>query len=203
MFYTVAGRLRERVEPGGTTDDDGPATRFAPEIHVPTDTRSIYLATNCYGGQASATYMQSLLALRPACAARRIGLHIDLGGGEALIGRARAAMMAKFLASDATHLLFIDSDAAFDVEAVFQQLAAGHDVSEITEGLLISRSAAQRMKDVHPHLHARLDDMHALGIDSAAMVFDPMVDPATGAYLADLDAFRVRWRALLPQVPPA
>ena len=73
---------------------------------------SIYLATNCYGGQASAAYMQSLLALRAACAARGVGLHVELGGGEALIGRARAAMMARFLAATATHLLFIDSDAA-------------------------------------------------------------------------------------------
>ena len=163
---------------------------------VAAEHRSIYLATNCYGGQASAAYMQSLLALRAACAARSIGLHVELGGGEALIGRARAAMMARFLAGQATHLLFIDSDVGFEPAAALQMLDAGSDVAEDVGVLLISRSAAQQMKDAHPQLHAGLDDMHALGIASAAMVFDPMVDPATGRYLTDHEAFCYRWRSL-------
>jgi hypothetical protein len=162
---------------------------------VPEPSHSIYLATNCYGGQASAAYMQSLLALRAACAARSVGLHVELGGGEALIGRARAAMMARFLVGQATHLLFIDSDAGFEPKAVLQMLDAGSQVTEDAGAMLISRSAAQRMKDGYPQLHARLDDMHALGIASAAMVFDPMVDE-TGHYLTDREAFSHRWRGL-------
>ena len=154
---------------------------------------ALYLATNCYGGQASTAYMQSLLALRPACAARNVVLAIDLGGGEALIGRARAAMMAKFLASQATHLLFADSDTGFEPGTVFRLLGTDQDVSEDAELLLITRSAAQRMKDAYPQLHARLDDMHALGIASAAMVFDPIVDSG-GHYLTDCKAFLHRWR---------
>ena len=157
---------------------------------------SLYLATNCYGGQASAAYMQSVLVLRGACAGRCVGLHIELGGGEALIGRARAAMMAKFLAGGWTHLLYVDSDGGFETAAVFRMLDAGDDVAEDAGALLISRSAAQRMKDAHPHLHAHLDDVHALGIAGAAMVFDPMVDAATGRYLTDREAFAHRWRAI-------
>jgi len=163
---------------------------------VPEPRLSIYLATNCYGGQASAAYMQSLLALRAACAARGVGLHVELGGGEALIGRARAAMMARFLAATATHLLFIDSDAGFEPATALDLLDAGRQVAEDAGALLISRSAAQRMKDAHPQLHARLDDVHALGIPAAAMVFDPLVDQATGRYLTDREAFRWRWQAI-------
>ncbi len=163
---------------------------------------SLYLATNCYGGQASAAYMQSVLALRAACAARGVGLHVELGGGEALIGRARAAMMAKFLASPATHLLFIDSDVGFDPEAVLKMLDAAPDVTEAADALLINRSAAGRMKEAYPQLHARLDDMHALGIASAAMVFEPIVDPTNGRYLTDREAFQQRWLALSGDAPP-
>lgn len=95
---------------------------------VTTESRSIFLATPCYGGLAHAIYMQSLLALRPACIARGIGLQVELGGGEALIGRARAALLAKFLAGSATHLLFADADIGFTPLAVLRLLDSGHDV---------------------------------------------------------------------------
>ncbi len=93
-----------------------------------TESRSIFLATPCYAGLAHALFTRSLLALRPACAERRVGLSVELGGGEALIGRARAAMLAKFLAGQATHLLFVDADIGFSPDAVFRLLGSGRDV---------------------------------------------------------------------------
>ena len=92
------------------------------------ETRSIFLATPCYAGLAHALFMRGVLALGPALSARRIGLHVELGGGEALIGRARAAMLAKFLASGASHLLFVDADVGFAPAAVFRLLDSGNDV---------------------------------------------------------------------------
>lgn len=159
---------------------------------------SIYLATICYGGHADAGYMSSLLAFRPACAARGVTLHIDLAGGEALVGRGRATLMAKFLVSDATHLLFAESDRMFSPEKALALLDADQDVSGGPDDglLMIRRSAARRITDAHPELLAKLGDMSGLAVTEATFVFDPLPDPTTGRYLTDLEAFHSRWRTL-------
>jgi len=194
-------------------------------------------------------YTQSLLALRPACALRGVGLALDLGGGEALIGRARAGMLARFLASPATHLLFADADIGFAPEAVFRLLASGRDVvggvyprkgldltalreaiaagdpdpvrravrpefeplaasdapahdgliaaaSVGTGFLMVSRQAARRMTEGYPQLRARLGDVSGANVSEAVMVFDSFVEPETGRYLTDFEAFCRRWRDL-------
>lgn len=87
----------------------------------------IFLATPCYGGQANIHYVRALLDLQTACAARGVGLHIELGG-DSLISRIRSVMAAQFMASDATHLLFVDADIGFLPEQVFRLLDSGHDV---------------------------------------------------------------------------
>ena len=207
---------------------------------------AIYLATPCYGGMAHAVFMEGLLALGPACAARGVGLQTQLGGGEALISRARGGMMAAFLASDATHLLFVDADIGFDPTSVFRLLdanlpvvgglysrksaawdgeraaaalrdefagAAGQfemeplpdgaviardgfrQVASVGTGfLLIDRSAAQRLTDAYPELRAKMGDVHDAFAPSAVMVFDSFLEPGTGRYLADHQAFCRRWR---------
>ena len=166
---------------------------------MPAAKASIYLATICYGGMAHAEYMASLLAVRPACAARGVALRIDLAGGEALVGRGRATLMAKFLVSDATHLLFAESDSTFAPDAIFALLEANAPVSrpDLAGGLLmIRRDAAKSLSDAHPELRAKLGDMSGLAVSEAVFVFDPLVEPRSGRYLADLDAFRARWDAL-------
>lgn len=73
--------------------------------------------------------MRSLLELRPACRTEGVELQFDLGGGEALVGRARAGSLAKFLASAATHMIFIDADIGFEPASVFRLLRSGYDVA--------------------------------------------------------------------------
>lgn len=196
---------------------------LAVEALVPDLKPSIYLSTLCYGGMAHASYMDSLLALRAACAERQVPLQIDLSGGEALVCRGRAAAMAKFLATSASHLLIVGSDVRFLPATIFrlldfavevagaalspadvqpdpderQQRDGFQAVAGIGSGLLlISREAASRMTEGYPELTAKFGDMPSAGVTQAVMVFDSMRDPATGRYLADYYAFCRRWRAL-------
>lgn len=89
---------------------------------------SLFLATPCYGGNVHIHFMRSVLDLQAACAARGVELHVELRGGDALIPRARAVLAAQFLASKASHLLFVDADIGFRPEHVFRLLQAQRQV---------------------------------------------------------------------------
>jgi hypothetical protein len=156
----------------------------------------LYLASHCYGGLARAGHMRSVLALRAACAVHNVALQLDLGGGEALLSRGRAAMSARFLASAATHVLLVDGDIAFDPTDVLAGLDTSESVVKFSGSmLLVRRDAMRRVVETHPDLAAGLGDIRGPGGTRAIMIFETILDPKTGAYIADLEAFLHRWRA--------
>jgi hypothetical protein len=172
---------------------------------------SLFVASPCYGGQAEAGYLRSLLALQSAAAERGLTLQIKLTGGEALVSRARGSLMAAFLASGFDGLLFAEADAAFAADDVFRLLESGRDLvcavpgppgglrpaEAIVPGLvLISRACAQKMTESYGELSAGLRDVQGAWAERAAMVFDSMVEPESRRYLSDYEAFARRWRAL-------
>ena len=90
----------------------------------------LVVATPCYGGQVTAEFMAAILLLQEACRTRNVGFEWIWRAGDALITRARAELLAGFLdRPQSTHLLFIDSDVAFDPTQVFRLLEFDAEVA--------------------------------------------------------------------------
>ncbi len=89
---------------------------------------SVMVCTPCGGGDLSARYLQSFRLMEHAF--RDFGVVSDLWtvSTESIIARARNIALKTFLQSQATHLLFIDSDMGWDPDAALQLLASGKDL---------------------------------------------------------------------------
>lgn len=89
----------------------------------------IFVATPCYGGMVHQGYMRSVISLLQAGAAGGLRVSVELLGGDSLITRSRNTLVAQFLNTpDATHLLFVDADIAFDAAQIVRMIRFGQDV---------------------------------------------------------------------------
>ena len=89
----------------------------------------IVVATPCYGGLVTQRYMQCMFGLLQRGTERGYAVTLQMLGYESLITRGRNTLVAAFLDNpEATHLLFIDADIAFDPAEVEQMIAFGEDV---------------------------------------------------------------------------
>ena len=89
----------------------------------------IMVMTPCYGSHVMAAYTESILRLQVTFQQKGIGFAYKWRDNDALITRARAEMVAGFLADPvATHLMFIDADIAFQPEQALRLLAFDKDV---------------------------------------------------------------------------
>lgn len=101
------------------------------EITVSTDDLkkcSLFVATPMYGGMSHGLYVKSCLDLQNSCSQYSISTRFSFLFNESLITRARNYLVDEFLRTDATHLLFIDSDIHFNPQDVIALLALNRDV---------------------------------------------------------------------------
>jgi hypothetical protein len=89
---------------------------------------NVMIGTPCYGGLLTHVYVHSLLKLREFAAEHEIGIGLYTAAHDALITRCRNTIVAGFLDSSATHLMFIDADLGFDAEQFGRMLAFDEDV---------------------------------------------------------------------------
>jgi len=89
----------------------------------------IHLATPCYGGLVTADYMRSMCNLISLLKEVGIRYEIKTISNDSLVTRARACLLASFLAdNEATHLMFIDADISFHPKSIMRLLSFDEDV---------------------------------------------------------------------------
>ncbi len=103
-------------------DNSAPQVR-APHARAP----HVAVLTPCFGGMVTAAYANSLLLLQAACLQAGVKLEFNMSGGDGMITRARAELVAWFLDTPCTHLIFIDADIGFTPEQFFRLLAFDRD----------------------------------------------------------------------------
>jgi hypothetical protein len=85
----------------------------------------IFIATPCYGGLVTQTYMQSVIGCMSEAGAFDFRMTLSMLGNDALITRCRNTLVHQFMTrSDASHLLFVDADIGFTAADIASLLRA-------------------------------------------------------------------------------
>jgi hypothetical protein len=89
---------------------------------------TVFIATPMYGGQCAGWYTQSILEMVNVFSQNNIKAQFSFMFNESLITRARNALAHQFLKTDATHLMFIDSDIRFRPQDIVKMLEVDKEI---------------------------------------------------------------------------
>jgi hypothetical protein len=119
----------------------------------------LLVGTPCYGGVVTQRYMQCMCSLLLQTASLDISVQLELLGYESLVTRGRNTLVAKFLDSDATHLMFIDADIGFETQQILRMISFDKDVVAGMYPLKVigwDQAAVERINAGEPPDHAPL-----------------------------------------------
>lgn len=88
----------------------------------------VFLATPMYGGMCTGTYTAALMQTPLAFSKAGIQLYYTYMMNESLITRARNSLAYDFLASNATHLMFVDADIGFRPDDIISMVQRDVDI---------------------------------------------------------------------------
>ena len=89
---------------------------------------ALFIATPMYGGLCVGGYTSGLLNTVQTFMKHRVQMYYAYMQNESLITRARNRLAYDFLATEATHLMFIDADISFDAEDIIKMIDADKDI---------------------------------------------------------------------------
>lgn len=94
--------------------------------------KKFFIATPFYELKGFSPYIESLLMSLAGLSryAKETGIEYEFHhvSGDSYVWRARNTLAAKFMASDCSHLIFIDSDEAWEVDGLYRLIAADADM---------------------------------------------------------------------------
>ena len=130
-------------------------------------TRFIYVAIPAYGCLVTVPFVLTVLELQALCIRNGIAVVFDILAQESLITRARNMLTARFLANkEATHLLFLDADLAFDPALILKMVRADREVISSIYSKKVRRwDKAADLVQKHP-------DMSQATLESATLDFN-------------------------------
>ena len=127
----MPGQFPPGVRPPGLPDNmptPGPGQSLIQINIADLQKERIFVATPCYGGGLTEPYFRSTVKLLTFCNQHKIPLAFGTIANESLVTRARNVLVAYFLQSNFTKLLFIDADIEYQVEDVIKLIYHDKDV---------------------------------------------------------------------------